>query len=460
MPVKRFILIFLAVILTVCSVVAVTACNKEELTVTFMLSDSDVYTAVTVKEGSSLGGLPAQPKLTGHDFDGWYFDNGSWTQPFGGDTKVVENVSVYARWVVSKTPDAGNCRVIFDSRGGTLVSDIVLKSGETLTLPEAPERDGYIFSGWYTDLNFNPGEEFKGGVVNTNLTLYAYWLPVADEAYFTAVNGIITSISDAAKKLSVVNFPSELNGYAVNGVGDGLFEGNTSVTEINFPDGYAEIGEAAFKDCTSLKRVKFADSITSLGKSAFENCSSITRLQLPSNIETVSERCFYGCSSVTMINYGFNSAVTAIGDYAFYNLSKLTSIGIPDGVVSVGEGAYKNCSAATKITFGSDIETIGAEAFYGISKVTPITVPDSVKSMGDGAFRGCSSALSITIGSGISAIPDNAFRGGKCCESLTINGDIVSVGNSAFYGFEHLVSVTCPQASKPWANRLFTERAD
>lgn len=437
-----FIILILAVILSLS--LALTACNTEELSVVFMISDSDVYTTVSVNKGSALGGLPSQPKRTGYDFSGWYFDNGSWTQPFGGDTKVVESVTVYAHWVKSQTQVTENCRVIFDSRGGSVVSDIIIKSGETLTLPAAPERPGFVFSGWYPNLEFTPGEQFTGGVIHTNMTLYAYWLPVADEAYYTATNGIITSVTSEGQKLTSVTLPSELNGVAVKGIANGLFKGNKNLTEVTFPDGYTSIGDEAFKDCTALKRVNFVDSISSIGISAFENCSALTQIQLPASIDTVAERCFYGCSSVSRINFGFNSNVTSIGKLAFYNLNKLENIGIPNGVTSIGDEAYKYCFSATSLTFGDSIGTIGKQAFLGDSKLNAISLPNTVTSIGEGAFQGITNAKSITIGSGVTEIPANAFRGAKQCVELIIGNEVVSIGDNAFYGMEHIENVTLP----------------
>lgn len=40
-------------------------------------------------------------------------------------------------------------KLVFDENGGSDVTDISLKAGETVELP-TPEREGYIFAGWYT----------------------------------------------------------------------------------------------------------------------------------------------------------------------------------------------------------------------------------------------------------------------------------------------------------------------
>lgn len=437
----------LSVILIVClalTALTVAACNKEEVGVTFMISDSDIYTTVQLKRGSSIGGLPVSPKRTGYDFEGWYLDNGSWTQPFTGDTKVVDNISVYAHWVEAKAPAASEVRVIFDSRGGSVVADIVLKSGETLTLPEAPKRAGFVFSGWYRDLYFTPGEEFTGGVVQSDMTLYAYWLPLADENYYTVSGGIITGLTDAGKELTKVALPSSLNGAAISGVGDSVFEGNTNITEVSFPVGYTSIGERAFKDCTSLKRITFVDSVKAIGKSAFENCSSLTKIQLPASVSEIPESCFSGCKAIRSITFGINSSVEKIAKKAFYDLRALEKIGIPDSVTEIGDEAYKNCIKATSLTFGSGIRAIGKDAFSSCKSLTAVAVPDTVTSLGEGAFRGVSKAKNISLGIGITAVPANAFNGSSDCESLTIKGKVTEIGEFAFSGMEYITEVSLP----------------
>lgn len=50
------------------------------------------------------------------------------------------NVTLKAVW---------QAKIVFDSNGGESVNDISEKSGVLITLP-SPEREGYIFAGWYT----------------------------------------------------------------------------------------------------------------------------------------------------------------------------------------------------------------------------------------------------------------------------------------------------------------------
>lgn len=41
--------------------------------------------------------------------------------------------------------------VKFDTDGGSVISDVEVKVGETLVLPENPVKEGYVFKGWLLD---------------------------------------------------------------------------------------------------------------------------------------------------------------------------------------------------------------------------------------------------------------------------------------------------------------------
>lgn len=57
---------------------------------------------------------------------------------------------------------------------------------------------------------------------------------------------------------SVIDLPSEIDGYKVTGLGDRAFYysfygGSKTVTDVTIPNGITSIGADAFKECTKLK---------------------------------------------------------------------------------------------------------------------------------------------------------------------------------------------------------------
>ena len=65
--------------------------------------------------------------------------------------------------------------ITFDSKGGTDVAAQNQMNGELLELPQPPTREGYQFTGWYTDAAcFEPWDAQKD-TIEIDMTLYAGW---------------------------------------------------------------------------------------------------------------------------------------------------------------------------------------------------------------------------------------------------------------------------------------------
>lgn len=64
--------------------------------------------------------------------------------------------------------------VTFRSDGGTEIAEQQVKSGEKISKPQDPVKEGYHFLGWYTDNQFFHEYEFDSAV-NSNIVLYAKW---------------------------------------------------------------------------------------------------------------------------------------------------------------------------------------------------------------------------------------------------------------------------------------------
>jgi len=65
--------------------------------------------------------------------------------------------------------------ITFDSRGGTDVATVNQMYGELLDEPEAPSREGYLFTGWYTDSGCYEQWDVSNDTIQSDMTLYAGW---------------------------------------------------------------------------------------------------------------------------------------------------------------------------------------------------------------------------------------------------------------------------------------------
>ena len=69
--------------------------------------------------------------------------------------------------------------VSFESNGGSDVNDITQLSYDYAIAPADPEREGYTFTGWYTDEKLTQRFNFKTELITKDIKLYAGW-KVAD----------------------------------------------------------------------------------------------------------------------------------------------------------------------------------------------------------------------------------------------------------------------------------------
>ena len=157
-----------------------------------------------------------------------------------------------------------------------------------------------------------------------------------------------------------------------------------NATSYVIPDSVTRIGDGAFEGCTSLKSLVTPDSVTSIGGSAFENCYSLSSVVLPDSVTSIGAWAFSGCSDLADIV--IPDGVTSIGNYAFCGCESLTDIVIPDSVTSIGSSAFEGCISLSSVVIPDSVTRIGNGAFNACSSLSNIVIPNSVTSIGDGAF--------------------------------------------------------------------------
>ena len=64
--------------------------------------------------------------------------------------------------------------VKFETNGANKIADVKVNKNETLQKPDKPQKDGYVFDGWYSDRQLKQKYDFSQKVTK-NFTLYAAW---------------------------------------------------------------------------------------------------------------------------------------------------------------------------------------------------------------------------------------------------------------------------------------------
>jgi len=175
-PSVRYIILLFSLLLLFLS-----ACKKKEegkpkATVTFMVNGGSAIGPIEVIVGNSLT-LPPAPTKPDNDFEGWYTDL-ALSKLFVVAEPILANITLYAKW----TPTVKSFTVQFVTNGGNAITEVSVTSGNRLTKLQTPVRNGYIFKGWFSDVNLsNPF--LIAQPITSNITLYAKWEQVSINSF-------------------------------------------------------------------------------------------------------------------------------------------------------------------------------------------------------------------------------------------------------------------------------------
>ena len=148
---------------------------RSSLKITFDGADKPVLT------GQMFGTVisePEKPSRTGYTFDGWYKDAlhaKAWD--FKKDV-LLDDIMLYAKWTSNEYV------VTFDRNGGLGGTEsIVVRTGSSMPYAIAPNREGYIFAGYYDGLDgkgaayySNQMKSLKTWDKGEPVKLYAKWI--------------------------------------------------------------------------------------------------------------------------------------------------------------------------------------------------------------------------------------------------------------------------------------------
>ena len=146
--------------------------NKELYKIKFIDFDGTLLKAIEVeKNGSAIP--PKNPSRIGYSFKVWdkAFDN------------VTEDMNVFAYY------EAKEYIIAFDENGGSEIEDIKGEFEKTISMPEDPNKEGYVVEGWYKNAALTDKWNFSKDTVPLNgLTLYVKWI-VEDYSINYELNG-------------------------------------------------------------------------------------------------------------------------------------------------------------------------------------------------------------------------------------------------------------------------------
>ena len=171
--------------------------------------------------------------------------------------------------------------------------------------------------------------------------------------------------------------------YDVTIIWEHAFNGCTSLTSIELPDGIGGIGDHAFNGCTSLTSINLPSTINSIGESAFFGCESLTSLELPASVDMIGGNAFVnsGLTEITL----HSKTPPALFGYRIFDAT--TTIIVPEESeevyktynVCMNDGSMGGCYALWR-SYASQIKSTPTST-EPIKGVTVTAYPNPTKGM-------------------------------------------------------------------------------
>ncbi len=156
--------------------IATTVKNENTVTVTATADKGTVTGTGTYLKGAKVT-LTAAAN-SGYRFTGWYdgetavSDKTEYSFTAEGDTELIAKFKKKSSGGGSSS--SGAYTVKFETNGGSDVASVKIKKGQKIGEIEEPKKEGFVFTGWYSDKalteKYGENEEVKGST-----TLYAGW---------------------------------------------------------------------------------------------------------------------------------------------------------------------------------------------------------------------------------------------------------------------------------------------
>ena len=227
--------------------------------------------------------------------------------------------------------------------------------------------------------------------------------------------------------------------FGVNGIADGLFNGQRYVTRVVFAPGIETLGHDMFNGCSELKSVGLPAALKTIEDRAFESCGKLESVAFPSGVTNIGAQAFENCGKLAGL--ALPAVLTTMGDNAFDGCTNLTSLTIPASLKRIPMGAFESCTGLTNVTVEAGVEVIGNASFYRCTGLSSFTIPDSVKVVEDIAFGGCRFVNATAIANVEMVDGWVVDANTETLTGVVVPGDVRGIANNAFDNCRKLTNV-------------------
>ncbi len=422
--------------------------EPQEYAITFYV-DGEEYASVRTAGNEEIT-LPAEPQKSGAEFVGWYFDQGTWQQPFTagtyGDAALEKDVSVYARFEETAPPEPQEYTITFYAEG-ELIKEYRTAGGEVVKAPSAPAKTGYEFRGWYFDDGVweKPYAEdaFADKFLTADVGVYARYEKTAppepqkhtitfDTRGGSALSPAEYSVIESSEQLPVPIYSGH--------VFTGWFLDRDCKTPVTYP--YTVEDDLIFYAGWDTENVRLV--IDSSGAiTGVENALGAFSVEIPEKVDgiTVTSIAKGAFSGTGVVSVHIPATVRYIGT-AFNGCKDLSEVILEEGVTTIHEGAFENCVSLKTIDFPDSLLEIRADAFEN-SGLTQVSL-NKVRYVQNYVFKNCTALSALDLGE-VRELGDSVFEGCTALESVSLPSSLERVGGSVFADCSSLSEVALPE---------------
>ena len=235
--------------------------------------------------------------------------------------------------------------------------------------------------------------------------------------------------------------------------GDRAFQGLSSLTAFDFPEGITNIPTYAFADCVRLENITIPDTVTEIGTAAFRACDAITSISVPESVTTYGEYLFYSCQNLRDVQLPSN--LTNLPGYMFKECAALEEISFPDGLTSIGIGAFEGCTSLRYLELPSGLTSIESSAFKGCTGLADVDLSNTqLVKIPENLFQGISRLTSVKLPDTVKKIENHAFAETGITQ-LMLPPYVDWIAGYSLDGCSHIIAVT--MATEPFEEYEETE---
>lgn len=291
--------------------------------------------------------------------------------------------------------------ITFKENGGISVSDVQIKSNETIELPTT-KREGYTFVYWKDNKgnSYHKNASFKNDVV-----LYAVWKIEEYEVVFIGDNEEVLSRQtikfgkgavspDIPNKAgyTFIGWDKDFEEIKSNIEIRAIFDEVTEGLEFTFDiDSYIVTGYLGKSKIVKIPERYRGMPVVKIGDKAFKNNQFIEKVILPETIKIIGDKAFYHCENLNVIN--LDMELDKIGEFAFALNYRLLDVNVNAKIIGVK--AFYDCIFLDNISLGRCVEVLDNLAFENCNSLEYIYIPDNIKEINDGVFNWCQNLKEI-----------------------------------------------------------------